>query len=229
MEHLGSEDRSEFEFKVHRLLSECFWASHLKDSLSIRRRGKWWNLKLSVKVRLCVCSSPLSIKVILRQWLRWETVTWSLKDTSVQFSSVCSVTSNSLWPHKLQHTRLPHPPTTGAKTGADITIKSGNIQHVNYYLCPYTWRTSRVAVSLWQSVKTALLQKEMQVWSLLGELRSGLLQGAAKNKKTRVDISFWLSWDWFICHPLLWSKQQFPVDKNRLRAKLYDVPSPVPP
>ena len=49
--------------------------------------------------------------------------------SSVQFS--CSVTSNSLGPHKLQHTRLPRPPNTGAKTGADITIKSGNIQHVN--------------------------------------------------------------------------------------------------
>ena len=88
IENLGSEDRSEFEFKVYCLLAECLWISHLKDSLCIRRRGKWWNLQLSIKVILCVCSSPLLIKFILRQWLRWETVTWSLKDTPVQFSSV---------------------------------------------------------------------------------------------------------------------------------------------
>ena len=33
MENLGSEDRSEFEFKVCHLLAECLWTSHLKDSL----------------------------------------------------------------------------------------------------------------------------------------------------------------------------------------------------
>ena len=38
---------------------------------------------------------------------------WIIEDCSVQFS--CSIVSNPLWPHGLQHTRLPGPsPTPGA-------------------------------------------------------------------------------------------------------------------
>ena len=185
MEHLGSEDRSELEFKVHRLLAECFRASHLKDSLSIRKRGKWWNLKLSVKVRLCVCSSPLSIKVILRQWLRWETVTWSLKDTSVQFSSVAQ-SHPTLWD-------LINCSTPGFPVHQILELKQGQILPSSQVI--YSMWTPPMSTHLeniksgcflglpWQSVKTALLLQETPVWSLLGELRSGILQGAAKNKK----------------------------------------------
>ena len=51
--------------------------------------------------------------------------------SSVQFSH--SVMSNSLWPHRLQHTRLPYPsPTTGACSNL---CSSSQMNRVYFILC----------------------------------------------------------------------------------------------
>ena len=49
-------------------------------------------------------------KIYRRQINLWKDIQYHISFSSVQFS--CSVVSNSLWPHRLQHARLPCPSTT---------------------------------------------------------------------------------------------------------------------
>ena len=104
-----------------------------------------------------------------------------VKIDSVQFS--CSVMSNSLWPHRLQHTRPPCPsPTPGVHPNScplsrwcHPTISSSVVP---FYPCPQSFPTSRSfqmsqlftsgGQSIGVSASTSVLPMNTQDWSSLG-------------------------------------------------------------
>ena len=69
----------------------------------------------SIQLYICTISSLsihllMDISVVSMSWLLWKVLLWTF--CSLQFH--CSVLSDSLWPHELQHTRPPCPsPTPG--------------------------------------------------------------------------------------------------------------------
>ena len=111
--------------------------------------------------------------------LAWAPLKWCI--TSVQFS--CSVVSNSLWPHGLQHTRPPCPsPTPGAYSNScpsnqwyHPTISSSVVP---FFSClqsfpasgsfPMSWFFPSGGQSIRVSASASVLPKNIQDWFPLG-------------------------------------------------------------
>ena len=96
--------------------------------------------------------------------------------SSVQFP--CSVMSNSLWPHGLQHTRLPCPsPTPGLYSNScpsswwcHPTISSSGVpfSYLQSFPASGSFPVSQFFPSGSQSIKTSVLPMSIQDWFPLG-------------------------------------------------------------
>ena len=68
-----------------------------------------------------------------------ETKFWHFSIQSVQFS--CSVVSNSLWPHGLQHARLCCPSLTPRTCSHSTSIESVmHSSHISFSVVPFSYR-----------------------------------------------------------------------------------------
>ena len=133
-------------------------------------------------------------------WLCVALVAVIVSICSVQFS--CSVVSDSLWPHRLQHARPPCPsPTPGAYSDScplsrwyHLTISSSSVvpfsSHLQSFPASGSFQVSQLFTSDGQSVgvsaSTSVLPMNSQDWSPLGwtgwiSLQSKGLSGVFSN------------------------------------------------
>ena len=119
---------------------------------------------------------------------------WEVILSSIQFS--CSVMSNSLWPHGLQHAKLPYPsPTPGAYSNScplsrwcHPTISSSVIlffSHLQSFPASGSFPVSQFFRSSGQSIgvsaSISVLPMNIQNWFPLGWLDLLAVQGALKS------------------------------------------------
>ena len=120
-------------------------------------------------------------KIYRRQINLWKDIQYHISFSSVQFS--CSVVSNSLWPHRLQHARLPCPllsPEVCSNLGllnrwchptisSSVTLLSSCPQSLPASgLFPVSLLLTSGGQSIGASASASVLPMNIQNWILLG-------------------------------------------------------------